>query len=77
MKKLTESQTALFIAGVNELCQRHGVVITAHCLWPGYGEDGLAAHCLSNAPNAGASAAQAEEALIWYRDGNLREHKRQ
>jgi hypothetical protein len=78
MKKLTEQQTKPFIRDLNRLCQEYGVVITAHCIWMGYGEDGNAAHCISN--NAGghtASAAQAQELLSWYRDGKFREHTKQ
>jgi hypothetical protein len=75
--KLTEEITKPFIEEINLLCAQYGVMITAHCMWIGYGEDGKAAHMISNAPSHKASAAQAQECLEWYRDGKFREHTRQ
>jgi len=77
MKELTPEIAAPFMQKINDICNEYGVVITAHCIWGGYGKDGLASHCISNAPNHNASAAQLQEAIGWYRDGKLREHMKQ
>lgn len=74
MKPLTQEKADAFTNALNKLAAEHGVLVTAHVIHRGYGADGLAAHCVSNAPNHGAAAAQCEEALGWYRDGKFREH---